>query len=142
MEGCEHTEASPIGKCAICDRTVCSECYNDLFGMMICDLHSALEEESEWELVGFFSDAGFMAQRRYVLEEHGITSLVVDNEEEAVELYVSNEEKDDAFAVLSASAEDEHSCSECKIQFGKDMENCPVCGAKPTDIGGVNQVQE
>ena len=131
--GCEHAEGSPIGKCAICERTVCTECYNDVFGTMICDMHRGLEDDSDWELVGFFSDAASVTRRRYVLEENGITSLVVDNEEEVVELYVPNDEKDDAFAALSASAENEISCSECKIQYTRDMETCPVCGAKAAD---------
>ena len=132
MEGCEHSEASPIGKCAICGRTVCTDCYNDLFGAMICDLHDELQDESGWELVAFLSDHATIAQRRYVLEENGITSIVVDNEEDPVELYVPADEKDDAFAVLAGSAEDEYSCVDCGIQFGKDMENCPVCGAPPS----------
>jgi hypothetical protein len=103
---------------------------------MICDLHRELEDDSEWALVGFFRDATFLSQRRYVLEENGIISLVVDHEEEAVELYVPNEEKDDAFSTLLASVEDEFTCGECKILFTKDMENCPVCGSKPVDIAG------
>jgi len=118
------------------------DCYNEVFGAMICDLHSELEDDSEWELVGFFRDATFLSQRRYVLEENGITSLVVDHEEEAVELYVPNEEKDDAFATLLASAEDELPCGECKILFTKGMENCPVCGSKPTDIAGEVHLDE
>ena len=131
--GCEHAEGSPIGKCAICDRTVCTECYNDVFGTMICDLHKGLEDDSAWELVGLFSDRALVVQRRYALEENGLTSLVVDTDEDTVELYVPSEEKDDAFASLSAAADDEFRCPECKILFTRDMESCPVCGAPPHD---------
>lgn len=132
-QGCEHAEGSPIGKCAICERTVCTECYNDVFGTMICDLHAGLEDDSAWELVGLFSDRALVVQRRYVLEENGLTSLVVDSDEDAVELYVPSELKDDAFAALSAVADDELRCPECKILFTRDMENCPVCGAQPQE---------
>jgi rubrerythrin len=109
---------------------------------MICDLHTGLEDDSEWELVGFFSDGAMASSRRYVLEESGITSLVVENEDEAVELYVPNEEREDAYAALSMSADDEYSCKECQIQFSRDMETCPVCGAKPTDNDEANHVYD
>lgn len=135
-QGCEHTEGSPIGKCAICDRTVCSECYNDVFGAMICDLHPGLDEESSWELVGFFEDAMSLAERRYALEEGGISSLVVEGDEEAIELYVPTDDKEDAFAILSGSGDGEHSCMECQIQYAGSMDACPVCGAKADEVGG------
>ena len=64
MEGCEHTEASPIGKCAICDRTVCSDCYRSIFNGMICDLHQALEDESDWALVGLYTSENALDERR------------------------------------------------------------------------------
>lgn len=140
-EGCEHTEASPIGTCAICGRTVCTECYNDIFGAMICDLHPGLEDDSEWELVAIFTDEGLVAQRRYDLEESGITVLAVDSEDDNIELYVPNEEKDDAFALLTGAAV-ENVCPECQIQFGLDLEICPVCGAKPVRAGGENYIQD
>ena len=141
-EGCEHTEASPIGKCAICDRTVCADCYNDVFGAMICDLHQGLEDDSEWELVGIFTDATLVARQRYDLEESGITVLAVDAEDDNIEVYVPNEERDDAFAALTASADAENSCPDCQIQFGENLANCPVCGAKPARAGGENYIQD
>lgn len=141
-EGCEHTEASPIGKCAICGRAVCTDCYNEVFGAMICDQHPGLEDDSGWELVGIFTDATLVAQRRYDLEENGITALVVDSEEENIEVYVPHDEKDDAFATLAASADEEHSCPECQIQFAGDIENCPVCGEKPVGAGEENHSQD
>lgn len=136
--GCEHTEGSPIGKCGICDRTVCTDCYRDVFGAMICDLHEELEDDSEWELVGFYSDDSTLAQKRYLLEENSITSLAVESDEDAVELYVPNDEKDDAFASLSAAADGEQSCAECEIQFSGDMDVCPVCGVKPAGGSGAD----
>lgn len=141
-EGCEHTEASLIGKCAICDRTVCTECYNDVFGAMICDLHPGLEDESEWELVGIFTDASLVDQRRFDLEESGIAALVVDGEDENIEVYVPSDEKADAFATLAAAAGEEQNCPECQIQFAGDIENCPVCGEKPAGAGGENHIQD
>lgn len=134
-QGCEHTEGSPIGKCAICDRTVCSECYNDVFGAMICDLHPGLEDESSWELVGFFTDAVSLAERRYSLEEGGITSLMVESDDESIELYVPNDDKDDAFAILCSSSEEENVCMDCGIQYSHEMDACPVCGAKASEAG-------
>ena len=128
--GCEHTEGSPIGKCAICDRTVCSDCYRDIFSAMICDMHEELEDEAEWELVGYYSSSAVLDQRRYTLEEHGVTSLVVESEEDSIELYVPIEEKDDAYVALTASAEEENYCEDCRVQYSADMTACPVCGVK------------
>jgi len=128
-EGCEHLESAPIGKCAICDRTVCSDCYREVFTAMICDMHEALEDEGEWQLVGFYSESVSLEDRRYLLEEQGITSLVVEGDGEAIELYVPVDEKDDAFASLSSAAGDEsHICAECDIEFSADIEECPLCG--------------
>jgi len=141
-EGCEHTEASPIGKCAICDRTVCVDCYNDVFGAMICDQHPGLEDDSEWALFGIFTDAAVVARRRYDLEDSGITVLVVDSDDENVEVYVPIDEKDDAFATLTLSAEEENSCPECQILFALDIESCPVCGERPVGSGGENYIQD
>lgn len=128
--GCEHTEGSPIGKCAICDRTVCGDCYRDVFNAMICDLHRELEDEAEWELIGFYSDSSALAQRRYVLEEHGITSLIAEPDEESVELYVPRNEKDDAYDALSGTADDTFACSDCRIQYSAGLDTCPICGVK------------
>ena len=131
MEGCEHGEGSPMGKCAICARTVCSECFRNVFTEMICDGHQHLEDESEWVLVGFYLDGEALKQRRYLLDESGITSLAVDGDEDAIELYVPTGEKDDAQASLSTIAQDALFCGECRIQFSTDMGVCPLCGVKP-----------
>lgn len=131
--GCEHAEASPIGKCAICDRTVCSECYREVFHTMICDLHESLEDESEWAVAGLYTDDSTLGERRYTLEDSGITSLVVESDGETSELYVPIEEKDDAFSTLSASGDGTNLCEECRIQFPEEEDSCPMCGAPPMD---------
>ncbi len=128
--GCEHTEGSPIGKCAICERTVCSDCYRDVFNSMICNLHQDLEDEAEWELVGFYSETSALKQRRYLLEDAGITSLVVETDEENIELYVPGDEKDDAFDMLAATGDDTSVCSDCHIQYSSGLGACPICGVK------------
>lgn len=138
--GCEHTEGSPIGKCAICDRTVCSECYRDLFAAMICDLHEELEDESDWVLVGFYGDAVLLADRRYMLAESGVSSLQAEGDEDIIELYVPTDDKDDAFASLSLATEDSLVCTECKIQYTTDLEACPICGVRSErPRGGADQ---
>ena len=59
--GCDHTDGSPMGVCAICGKTVCSECYTTVFNEMICDEHEALEDESAWELVAIYTDPAVVA---------------------------------------------------------------------------------
>jgi hypothetical protein len=127
---CEHEDGTPIGKCAICERTVCTECYRTVFSETICDAHEALEEESEWELIGFYTDAAAPAQRRYILEDNGVTSLVVEADADMIELYVPVTEKEDAFAALQSSADDSYFCEDCQIQYSKDLGACPLCGIK------------
>ncbi|UCH83976.1 MAG: hypothetical protein JSW50_16310 [Candidatus Latescibacterota bacterium] len=133
-EGCEHLDDSPIGKCAICGKTVCSECYRTVFSETICDEHEALEEESAWELVGLYADTGTLDEKRFELEEQGIASIVVEEDEDAVELYVPAEDKDDAYAMLKVSGDETPVCTECKIQYATDSETCPICGKTPADM--------
>lgn len=135
-QGCEHADGSPIGKCAVCDRTVCSECYRDLFGTMICDQHADLEDESAWELIGMYTDASAATEQRFVLDDAGITSLVVDQGDEAIELYAPAEERDDAFAALSGTGDECFVCDDCQIQFSRAFGECPVCGEKPVEHEG------
>ena len=130
---CEHSEGSPVGKCAICDRMVCSECYRTVFTETICDAHDTLEEESEWELIGFYGDTAAAHTRRYVLEEQGITSLAVEAEEDSIELYVPVDDREDAYEVLITILEDAVSCGDCKIQYANTLEACPLCGVKAPD---------
>lgn len=133
--GCDHVDGSPMGVCAICGKTVCSECYRTVFNEMICDEHEALEDESAWELVGIFSDAGVVAERRYQLEENGISSIAGESDEDVIELYVPAEERDEGFAVLQSTGDEGSVCEECRIQFSADQEACPLCGGKRTGPG-------
>jgi RNA polymerase subunit RPABC4/transcription elongation factor Spt4 len=128
--GCDHLDGSPMGMCAVCGKTVCSECYRTVFNEMICDEHETLEEESAWALVGIYTDASVVTEKRYQLEENGILSISVQSEEDAVELYVPTEEKDEGFAVLQSSGEEGRACHECKIQYSADIDACPLCGGK------------
>jgi hypothetical protein len=127
---CEHEEGSPMGHCAICGDMTCSECFRTIFNQTICAAHQDLEDESGWELVGFYSSEAAMSERRYYLEEQGITSIVVDTDEEAIELYVPEEEKDDAYAALVASGEDTLYCASCQVQYAPELETCPLCGVR------------
>jgi RNA polymerase subunit RPABC4/transcription elongation factor Spt4 len=128
--GCDHVDGSPMGVCAICGKTVCSECYRTVFNEMICDEHEALEDESAWELVGIYTDASAIADKRYQLEENGISSIVGQSEDEMAELYVPAEERDEGFAVLHASGDEGVVCNECRIEFSADMDACPLCGGR------------
>jgi len=131
-EVCEHLESSPIGNCSICGRTVCTDCYREIFNAMICDQHENLEDEGEWELVGYYAVGTDLEERRYILEDHAITSLVVEGDQDGVELYVTTEDKDDAYASLSAAAgAGSQLCGACKIEVSADIEECPLCGNPP-----------
>ena len=136
-EACEHLESSPIGACAICARTVCTDCYRDIFNAMICDQHEDLEDEGQWELVGYYSPGTDLEERRYTLEEQAIVSLVVEGDQDGVELYVTTDEKDDAFASLAAMAgEESRVCGECKIVVSAEIDECPLCGNPPETSDG------
>lgn len=132
-EGCDHLEGSPIGTCAICGRTVCPDCYRTVFNEMICDGHPELEEESAWELVGFYSDAATLADRRFLLEDSGIMSIAVETDDDATELYVAAEEKEDGYSLLQSSSEGTCHCEECQIQFSEEIGSCPLCGTKAAE---------
>ena len=127
---CEHEEGSPMGNCAICGAMTCSECFRTIFNQTICADHEDLEDESCWELVGFYTDETALDERRYYLEEQGITSIVVDTEEEAIELYVLVEEKEDAYAALISSGEDSLFCPSCQVQYSPELLTCPLCGVR------------
>ena len=122
-----------MGNCAICGAMTCSECFRTIFNQTICAAHENLEDESCWELVGFYSNETAMAERRYYLEEQGITSIVVDTDEEMIELYVLEEEKEDAYAALVASGEDTLYCPSCRVQYAPDLHTCPLCGVRAAE---------
>ncbi len=141
-KGCDHIDGSPMGMCAVCGKTVCSECYRTVFNEMICDEHEALEEDSAWALVGIYADAAVVTEKRFHLEENGISSIAVQNEEDAVELYVPTEEKDEGFAVVQSSGDEGGACVECQIQYSIDLEACPLCGGKHSGGGEEHEVDE
>jgi hypothetical protein len=89
-----------------------------------------MEDESEWELVAYYTDTTMLEDRRYSLEEAAVAALVVESEDEATEIYVPIAEKEDAFAALSAVADGENMCGECLIQYSAELTECPVCGAR------------
>ena len=127
MEACDHADGSPVGQCGICDQMVCSECFRSVFNEVICDAHGELEDESEWVLVGFYADTEGLDERRYTLADHSVVSIVTAVDEESIELYVPNDDKDEAFALLSAPSDETVLCSECKIEFAKSIGVCPLC---------------
>jgi RNA polymerase subunit RPABC4/transcription elongation factor Spt4 len=131
-KGCDHLDGSPMGVCAVCGKTVCSECFRTVFNDMICDEHESLEDESAWELVAIYTDPRVVADRRFHLEENGISSITVQSEEDAVELYVPAEDKDEGFAVLQSSGDDVGICAQCRIQYSAELDSCPLCGGKHT----------
>ena len=123
----------------MCGKTVCSECYRTVFNDMICDEHEALEDESAWELVAIYTDPAMVADKRYQLEENGISSISVQGEEDAVELYVPAEEKDEGFAVLQTAGDDVGICKHCQIQYSTELEACPLCGGRHTGSEGEHE---
>ena len=130
---CEHDEGSPMGTCAICGELVCSECFRTVFNQNICGSHEELEDESAWELVGFYASEASLAERRFYLEEQGITSIVVQADDESIELYVPEDEKEDAYAALVSSGEGTLFCPSCEVQYAAELSVCPLCGVRQQD---------
>lgn len=127
---CEHPDGDFMGKCAICGDMVCGECFQTIFNTMICGAHEHLEEESSWELLGFYSSVAAVEEPRSLLQDQGVTSIAVESEEETAELYVPIEEKDDAFEALQGASEDVLQCDSCQVFFSKETETCPICGVR------------
>jgi hypothetical protein len=129
-EHCEHADGSYMGKCAICDNMVCGECFQTIFNTMICGEHGELEDESAWELVGFYTGNASVEERRYYLQEQSVTSIVVETDDDLIELYVPIEEKEEAFAALAGASEDTLQCDGCRVFFSKEIGTCPICGVR------------
>jgi RNA polymerase subunit RPABC4/transcription elongation factor Spt4 len=129
-DDCEHSDGDVMGKCAICGNMVCSECYRTVYNQMICSGHLDLEEESSWEVVGFYSDSDIVAEVRFELKEQGLTSLELEADADTIEIYVPPEEKEDAWESITALAGEFRSCSECQVHFSSDIGICPICGNK------------
>jgi hypothetical protein len=141
-EGCDHLDGSPIGKCAVCGKTVCSECYSTLFNVMICDEHEGLDDESEWEVVGYYSDESIAADKRFLLEDNDIRSLAIEGEDDMIEVYVPVDSKDDAFAALQSANDEARSCGECKVEYSSEIDACPLCGEMSPDVDGADLQEE
>lgn len=131
-EECEHLDGDVMGKCAICGNMVCSECYRTVFNQMICNAHEELEEESAWEVIGFYTDHDVVAEVRFELKEQSLTSLELEADADTIELYVPPEEKDDAWDSIVGIAGEFNTCEECQVHFSSDIGICPICGnARP-----------
>ena len=129
-EECEHLDGDYMGKCAICGDMVCGECYQSIFNTMICSAHEELEDEGEWELLGLYTSQESLDERRYFMQEQGITSIVVESEEDTTELYVPVDVKEDAFVALEGASEEVLQCDGCQVFFSKDAGTCPICGVR------------
>jgi hypothetical protein len=127
---CEHPDGDFMGKCAICGDMVCGECFQSIFNTLICGAHEQLEDESAWELLGFYASVALVEEPRAYLQDQGVTSIAVESEEDTAELYVPIEEKDDAFEALQGTSEDVLQCDACKVFFSKETETCPICGVR------------
>lgn len=129
---CDHSDGTHVGTCAICGEPVCSECFQNLFNatVMICANHEGLEDEGEWELLALYAAVEGAEALRFVLDDNGITSVMVENEEGGVEVYVPIEEKDDAWAALDGgeAGDDMIRCDEDRLYFSREIGECPICG--------------
>jgi hypothetical protein len=127
---CDHSDGTHVGSCAVCGDPVCSECFQSLFNVVICSNHEGLEDEGEWELLALYSSSDGSDHLRYFLDDQGVASVVVENEEGAMEVYVPIEGKDDAWAALDGDAvgADMIKCDEDKLFFAREIGECPICG--------------
>jgi hypothetical protein len=127
---CDHSDGTLVGACAVCGDPVCSECFTSLFNTVICAIHEGLDDEGEWELIAFYTTSGPVDSVRFYLDDHGVQSIAVAGDEEAVELYVPIAEKDDAWALLEGGeAGDEMvRCDECRVYYSREAGECPICG--------------
>jgi len=132
MSECEHPQGDILGKCAICGDIVCGECYQSVFNAMVCSNHGEdLFDEGAWEMIGFYTAEDPLDERRYFLNEQNITTLVSENEDQVLELYVPTEAKEDAWEILRGTSEDSIECLKCRVFYSKEVGTCPMCGVGP-----------
>jgi len=129
---CEHLDGNIMGKCAICGDLVCGECFEEIFNTMICSNHEDIMDEGEWELVGLYTSDHPMEETRYFLNEQGLTSIMVETDDDTIELYVPVVEKSDAFAVLGGEGDELLECKGCQVQYSREASACPICGVNET----------
>jgi hypothetical protein len=91
---CDHSDGTHVGTCAVCGDPVCSECFQSLFNVVICSNHEGLEDESDWELIALYSSSDGSDNLRFFLDDQGLASVAVENEEGTMEVYVPIEQKD------------------------------------------------
>jgi hypothetical protein len=127
---CDHSDGTHVGMCAVCGEPVCSECYQPLFSVMICANHESLEDEGEWELLALYASADGADSLRFFLDDHLVKSVVVEDEDGAVQVFVPIEEKDEAWAALDGgeAGDDMIRCDEDRLYFSREIGECPICG--------------
>ena len=125
---CEHLDGNIMGKCGICGDLVCGECFEEIFNTMVCGNHEDMMDEGDWELVGLYTADHPMEERRYFLNEQGVTSILVETDDDTIELYVLVAEKPDAFAALGGESDGLLECKGCQVQYAHEAGTCPVCG--------------
>ena len=130
---CEHADGDFVGKCSICGDMVCGECFQTIFNTVICSMHEELEDESSWELLGFYSSQAALEERRYFLQDKQVTSIVVESEDDIIEMYVPIEEKEDAFETLQGASEDILQCDTCRVFYSEEVGACPICGVRQVE---------
>ncbi|HEX6791078.1 MAG TPA: hypothetical protein VF247_07185 [Candidatus Krumholzibacteria bacterium] len=127
---CDHSDGTHVGSCAVCGEPVCTECFQALFNVNICANHEGLEDEGEWELVALYMSTDGSDGLRFHLDDHGVQSLAVENEDGIMEVYVPIEEKDEAWASLEGgeAGDDMIKCDEDRLYFAREIGECPICG--------------
>ena len=127
---CDHSDGTHVGSCAVCGDPVCTECAQPLFNVNICSNHEALEDESDWELIALYMTTDGSDTLRFFMDDHGVASVAVENEEGVREVYVPIEEKDEAWAALEGgdAGEERVKCEEDRLYFAREVGECPICG--------------
>lgn len=125
---CEHPDGDILGTCSICGDMVCGECYNSIFNAMICGNHVPLEDEGEWEVIIYHVSPEAVEERRYFLNDQGVTLLINEGDDDVIELHVPVAEKDDAWELLHGESDDLIQCGTCRVLYSPEIGSCPGCG--------------
>ena len=127
---CDHSDGTHVGSCAVCGEPVCTECFQTIFNVNICANHEGLEDEGEWELIALYMSTDGSDGLRFHLDDHGVQSLAVENEDGIMEVYVPIEEKDEAWASLEGgeAGDEMMKCEEDRLYFAREIGECPICG--------------
>jgi hypothetical protein len=127
---CDHSDGTMVGTCAVCGDPVCSECFTPIFNTVICGNHEGLDDEGEWELIAIYASVAPLESVRFMLDDQGLLSLAVENEEGMMELYVPISEKDDTWTALEGgeAGDDLTRCEDCRVYYTREISECPICG--------------